>query len=220
MRIGILTPIRLIGEGVAATLRACDSNFEPALVGDVRELRSLVLSSSPPRLAIVDVTQSPPLEPIRQFHLDFPDLPLIVLGLREESDIVDYGSAGFIGYLRREDGLDELRARIDDALCGRMPCPPEIAAAIMRELFLREPAGRNPAAAAARLTAREAHVEGLVKRGLSNKEIARKLELSESTVKHHVHAILGKRRLHSRFQLVRDALEGGWGGEGPRRALG
>lgn len=219
MRIGIISPIRLIGEGVAASLRACDANFEPALIYDVRQLRALVLSPAPPQLAIVDVTQSLPLEPIREFHLDFPNLPLIALGLREqESEIVAHGSAGFIGYLRREDGLEELRARVEDALCGRMLCSPEIAAGIMRGLFLREPRGRNMPTVG--LTAREAHVEELVRRGLSNKEIARSLDLSESTVKHHVHAILGKRRLNSRFQLIRDSQEGGWDDQAPRQALG
>ncbi len=219
MRIGILTPIRLIGEGVAASLRACDPHFEPALIYDVRQLRALVLSQAPPRLAIVDVTHSLPLEPIREFHLDFPNLPLIALGFREqESEIVAHGSAGFIGYLRREDGLEELRARVEDALCARMLCSPEIAAGIMRGLFRREPQGGNPPAAG--LTAREAHVEELVRRGLSNKEIARKLELSESTVKHHVHAILGKRRLNSRFQLMRDSQDGGWDQQAARQASG
>ena len=219
MRIAILTPIRLLGEGLAASLRMCDADLDPALIRDVRQLRALVLSAEPPRMAIVDVTQSLPLELIREFHLDFPNLPLIALGLREqESEIVAHGSAGFIGYLRREDGLEELRARVDDALCGRMLCSPEIAAGIMRGLFLREPRGPQPPAAA--LTAREAHVEELVRRGLSNKEIARTLDLSESTVKHHVHAILGKRRLNSRFQLIREARDAGWIDQESRRVRG
>lgn len=217
MRIGILTPIRLIGEGVAASLRVCGADYEPALIFNLKQLRGLVQSAAPPRLAIVDVTQSLSLELIREFHVDFPSLPLIALGLREqEADIVAHGSAGFIGYLRREDGLAELRARVDDALCGRMLCSPEIAAGIMRGLFLRE-RGRNTPAAG--LTAREAHVEELVRRGMSNKEIARQLDLSESTVKHHVHAILGKRRLNSRFQLIRDGRDGAWPDQAPRRAL-
>ena len=46
--------------------------------------------------------------------------------------------------------------------------------------------------------------------GLSNKEIAGQLVLSESTVKHHVHAVLGKLRLNSRFQLMRRARDDIW----------
>jgi DNA-binding NarL/FixJ family response regulator len=216
MRIAILTPIRLIGEGIAASLRSCRSGFEPAVLQDVSELRSALLSATPPRLAIVDVTHSLPLDTIRGFHEDFPDLPLLALGVRErEAEIVAHGCAGFIGYLSREDGLEELGARVDDALSGRLLCSPEIAAGIMRGLFSRAP--RSEAARGSELTQRERHVAGLVSRGLSNKEIARELDLSESTVKHHVHAILSKLRLGSRFQLMRGGGSEGWREEPARR---
>jgi DNA-binding NarL/FixJ family response regulator len=216
MRIAILTPIRLIGEGIAASLRACDAGFEPAVVCEVRELRALVSSAAPPRLAIVDVTQALPLDPIREFHFDVPELPLLALGIREQdAEIIAHGSAGFIGYLRREDGLDQLRARVDDAVSGRLLCSPEIAAGIMRGLFLRGSQGHVPRNAD--LTLRETQVSELVTRGLSNKEIARELDLSESTVKHHVHSILAKIGVPSRFQLVREARQDAWQ-PGPRRA--
>jgi DNA-binding NarL/FixJ family response regulator len=218
MRIAVLTPIRLIGEGVSASLRACLCGFEPTIVYDIAGLRRQVSSESPPRLAIVDVTQSLPLEPIRAFHFDQPDLPLIALGMREqEAEIVAHGSAGFCGYLGRGDGLDQLRARVEDALSGRLSCSPEVAAGIMRALFRRGPQGSAPRGID--LTHRETDVAELVSRGLSNKEIARALHLSESTVKHHVHSILGKKRLGSRVQLVRGALDD-WTEEAPRQARG
>ncbi|MBV9883123.1 MAG: response regulator transcription factor [Sphingomonadaceae bacterium] len=207
----------MIGEGIAASLRACDAGFEPQVVCEVRELRALVASPAPPRLAIVDVTQQLPLDPIRRFHLDLPDLPLLALGIHEQdAEIVAHGSAGFIGYLRREDGLDQLRERVDDAVSGRLLCSPEIAAGIMRGLFLR--AAEGPAPRSVELTLREAEVADLVSRGLSNKEIARALDLSESTVKHHVHSILGKIGVPSRFQLVRDARQEAWAPPLLRRA--
>ena len=209
MRIAILTPIRLIGEGIAASLRACEAGFDPHVVCEVAQLRALVGSSTPPRVAIVDVTQELPLDPIRRFHLEIPDLPLLALGVREQdAEIIAHGSAGFIGYLRREDGLEQLRARVDDAVSGRLLCSPEIAAGIMRGLFLRGAQGHAPRTA--ELTLRESQVAELVSRGLSNKEIARALDLSESTVKHHVHSILGKSGVPSRFQLVRDARDEAW----------
>jgi DNA-binding NarL/FixJ family response regulator len=218
MRIAILTPIRLIGEGIAASLRACDAGFEPTVVCEVRQLRALVASAAPPRLAIVDVTQALPLDPIREFHLDVPELPLLALGIREQdAEIIAHGSAGFIGYLRREDGLDQLRTRVDDAVSGRLLCSPEIAAGIMRGLFLRGSQGPTPRTV--ELTLRESQVAELVSRGLSNKEIARELDLSESTVKHHVHSILGKIGVPSRFQLVKEARQETWQPGAPRRAL-
>jgi len=217
MRIAILTPIRLIGDGVAASLRACGGRFVPMIVREVSQLRSAAASATPPQLAIVDVTQSLPLDPIRDFHADHPDLPLLALGIRErEAEIVAHGSAGFIGYLSREDGLDALRERVEDALAGRLLCPPEIALGIVRGLFAQGPVSWGPRPAG--LTLRERRVAELISRGLSNKEIARELGLSQSTVKHHVHSILGKLRLGSRFQLARNVREHAWDDEPERRA--
>ena len=217
MRIAILTPIRLIGEGIAASLRACGAGFDPDVVCEVGQLRALVASADPPRLAIVDVTQKLPLDPIRRFHFEVPDLPLLALGVHEQdAEIIAHGSAGFIGYLRREDGLDQLRARVDDAVSGRLLCSPEIAAGIMRGLFLR--AGQGPVPRAVELTLRESQVAELVSRGLSNKEIARAFDLSESTVKHHVHSILAKIGVPSRFQLVKEARQDAWQPGASRRA--
>jgi FixJ family two-component response regulator len=50
----------------------------------------------------------------------------------------------------------------------------------------------------------------ILKRVLSNKKIARELSLSESTVKHHVHSILGKFGIGTRGQLMRNMREDLW----------
>jgi two-component system, NarL family, nitrate/nitrite response regulator NarL len=210
MLIAIVTSIRLIGEGIAAALRTCDSDFVPQILDDIKQLRGLMKISAKPCAAIIDVTQSMALEPIKDFHADYPDLPLVALGVKErEQEVIAHGAAGFIGYLRREDGLDQLQNRIEDALSGRLLCSPEIAAGIMRGLFQRSM--RSSIAPSANLTAREGQVAVMVSRGMSNKEIANELELSESTVKHHVHAILGKLQCGSRFQMVREARNDVWG---------
>jgi DNA-binding NarL/FixJ family response regulator len=209
MRIVILTPVRLLGESVAAALCAVDSGLDCAVAHDLGQLRSHAASAPAPALVIVDVTQLDSLEHIRAFHVDYPRLPLLALGLRDrEAEIVAHGSAGFTGYLRREDGLDMLGARVRDAISGRMPCSPEIAGAIMRGLFQRGIAA-SPADLAT-LTPREEDVALLVSRGLSNKEIARELALSESTVKHHVHNVLSKTGTPTRVHLMRRVRQDPW----------
>jgi two-component system, NarL family, nitrate/nitrite response regulator NarL len=51
------------------------------------------------------------------------------------------------------------------------------------------------------LTPREQQIHALICQGLSNKQIARQLRISEGTVKHHVHTILSKTRLRRRREL-------------------
>jgi len=209
MRIGVLTPVRLVGEGVAISLSICDPSLETRVVRDLEELRILTRGDGPPDLVIVDVTQSIALDEIRAFHAEWPDLPLLALGLREqEAEVVAHGQAGFVGYLRREDGREELAEKVGDALTGRLRCSPEIAAGIMRGLFRAGP--RRSACDLTLLTPRETHVAQGIGRGLSNKEIARDLDISESTVKHHVHAILSKLGLARRAGLLRRFHDDPW----------
>jgi DNA-binding NarL/FixJ family response regulator len=217
MRIGVLTPVRLVGEGIAASLAACAPAFEAVTARDFPALRALADGHFPPELVIVDVTQRVALPEVRAFHAEYPDLPLLALGLRErETEIVEHGRAGFAGYIRRDEGVGELRGKVEDALAGRLSCPPEITAGIMRALFRAAP---PPAACdLSSLTRREGDVARLVSRGLANKEIACHLRLSESTVKHHVHAILAKLGLTRRTNLMRSMRDDPWFSESGRRS--
>jgi two-component system nitrate/nitrite response regulator NarL len=209
VRVGILTPVRLLGEAIAAALTARGAQIEVEVARDLDRLRVLAGGGQPLAIVVVDTTLLIALDEIRAFHLEFSALPLLALGLREqEGEVIAHGSAGFACYLLREEGLDTLCTRVEDALAGRLPCSPEIAAAMMRGLFRQGPL--EDAAALPPLTRRENHVAGFVSRGLSNKEIARELTLSESTVKHHVHSILGKCRLSTRMQLMRRMRQNLW----------
>ncbi len=209
MRVGILSRVRLLSEAIAAAFAVRNPALEIVVARTIPELDRLARAGGGLELVIVDVLQPIDLAEIRQFHCDFPDLPLLALGIREhEGEIIAHGRAGFSCYLRREDGIDSLCAAVEDALEGRLSCSPEIAAAMMRALF-----GRGPIPvprAATPLTRRENEVARLVSRALSNKEIARELELSESTVKHHVHAVLGKFGVATRSQLMRNMREDLW----------
>ena len=65
------------------------------------------------------------------------------------------------------------------------------------------------------LTAREREIMQCLARGESNKEIARRLDVAESTVKIHVQNILKKLNLSSRVQIAVYAVENGLSGNGP-----
>ncbi|WBY07622.1 response regulator transcription factor [Sphingomonas sp. 7/4-4] len=202
MRIAIVSLVRLLGEAVAQSLCARDASLDIKLVREFDELRRATLGASLFDLVVVDTTQGLDLDAVRAFRRDHPGLPLLALGLREkEAEVVAHGSAGFTCYVRREDGLERLHAMLCDAVAGRLTCSPEIAASMMRALFRNGPVAVPEEGG--HLTRREDEVAHLVAQALSNKEVARELGLSESTVKHHVHSILGKFGLATRGQLMR-----------------
>lgn len=217
MRIGMLTRVRLLSDAIALSLSTRNSALELMAVKTLGELDRLAEKPNRLQLVLVDAIQPLDLDAIRDFHREHPELPLLALGVREhEADIVAHGNAGFSCYLRREDGVEKLCESVEDALAGRLSCSPEIAAAMMRALFRRGPIPVQKAGVP--LTRRENQVALLVAQALSNKEIARELNLSESTVKHHVHSILGKFGISTRGQLMRNMRGDVWLNEAASRS--
>ena len=109
------------------------------------------------------------------------------------------------GIVHKDSGFEELVHCIREAAAGRRWLSSTIADAVAKH---RQPA-RSFKELRAKLTVREQEIIGLVSRGLSNKEIARKLDLSEGTVKIHLHNIFKKVSVSNRTALAALAVKGG-----------
>ena len=124
-----------------------------------------------------------------------PDAHVVALGVPEdESEVIACAEAGAAGLVTLEGSLDDLEAMLESVGRGETLCSPRVAAALLRRVAAL--ADDHAASGHARLTAREREIVQLVDRGLSNKEIARELQIELTTVKNHVHNILDK--LHVR----------------------
>jgi DNA-binding NarL/FixJ family response regulator len=208
MRIVLLSTVRLFGEGLALCLDGKDDIVVDALVSDFGGLR---LALGPETtLALIDVTAGFDLDEVRSIAVDYPALKLVAIGLRERNDqVVLCGQAGFTAYVSRQAPLETLRDSILAAAAGRLSMPEDIACGLMRALFQFG----TPSTLAVNdngITHREGQVLRLLGRGFSNKEIARDLDLSVATVKHHVHSILGKLGVARRTQAMRRVREAPW----------
>lgn len=107
--------------------------------------------------------------------------------------------AGVAGLVLKQDAPDILIDCIDAVTAGRYWLPPEI----IEPALAREAARRASAPSAmANLTLREREIAQLVARGLSNKQIAKLLRLSDGTVKVHLHNIYEKMDLPNRASLA------------------
>jgi DNA-binding NarL/FixJ family response regulator len=209
VNIVVLTPVRLMGDGLAACL---DSRPDMRVVGVVNDLARLrdALATMPADVALVDVTQGVDLFDLRDIASRWPNVALVALGLHEQrQEVIRCGRAGFSGYIARDASIDMLCTSLRDIVAGALACPPEIAGSLLRALYRDEPENHLPNPSLA-LTRRESEVLELLGRGLSNKEIGGELCLSVATVKHHVHHVLEKLNLPKRAQAMRRVRDAPW----------
>ncbi len=156
---------------------------------------------------------------------EVPDTQVLILTVSEETDdLVLALRAGACGYLLKNIEAEALVAAVRAAAAGESVISPAMLGKLLGSLKQdgsctgRPP--RAPADGKDRLTPREREILLFLARGMSNKEIARKLDLAESTVKIHVQNTLRKLNLSSRVQAAVYAVENGFapgpgGGETP-----
>lgn len=209
MDIVLLTPVRLLGDGLTACFRSRTNVALRAVVSDLSALRTELISGVPD-LVLIDVTQGVDLYDVRSIAAEWTQVPLVALGLVEQrQQVIRCGRAGFTGYVTRDASADSLCDALADVLAGRLACPAEISGGLLRALFRAEGMPGDTVNEEA-LTKRESDVLALIGQGLSNKEIARELTLSVATVKHHVHRILDKMKLQRRAQAMRRVRDAPW----------
>jgi DNA-binding NarL/FixJ family response regulator len=123
----------------------------------------------------------------------------------DDSDVVDALKAGAKGYILKGIGARELAAVVSDLAAGRSYLSPSLAMKVLAAM--RAPAPERPASPIDDLTKREEDILRLVSEGLSNKEVARKLDLQEKTVKHYMTSILQKLHARNRVEAALMARE-------------
>lgn len=208
MDIVILTSIRLFGDSLASFFSSRDVSV--VTIAHSFSMLHEVFSASHVDLTLIDVTQGIDLDEVRTVAGQWPSIALLAIGLKvEQKEVVRCGRAGFSGYVPRDASLDQLFQAMEDAVVGRLSCPPEIAGELLRSLY-RGTLAVNADEHGEALTSRECDVLRELGNGLSNKEIARKLGLSISTIKHHVHKILDKLQVVRRAEAMRKVRDTPW----------
>ncbi len=125
----------------------------------------------------------------------------------EDSDLYEAIKAGASGYLLKEVSVEEVADSIRAVMQGESKITPSMASKLINEFSaMSKRADERQRLPAPALTARELEVLKLVAKGMSNREIADELFISENTVKNHVRNILEKLHLHSRMEAVMYAL--------------
>lgn len=138
-----------------------------------------------------------------------PQAQVVLLTVSEDAeDLLEALRIGARGYLLKNIDTDFLLDAIRRAASGESVMSPQMAGKLA-DAMRNPPKGPSPVPDTNKLTPREREIIALLARGASNKEIARELDLAESTVKIHVQGILRKLNLTSRVQAAVFAVENG-----------
>ena len=156
------------------------------------------------------------IQATRQIVSALPKTQIIILTTYDTDDWVFDGiRAGAIGYLLKDASSDTLAEAVRGALRGESQIDPTVARKLLRE-FQHVTAERTPKpqdsaeeSMLEQVAAREEDVLRLLAGGLSNKEIATELSLSEGTIKNHISAIMAELHANDRTQAGLPALKHG-----------
>jgi len=134
---------------------------------------------------------------------------IILTSFGEQDRVIPAIRAGAQSYLLKDIPPDDLVQAVRQVYRGQVQLHPEVAKSLMTAIAEDDSAstGRVAKPALSDLTERELEVLLLIANGLSNNKIAKKLIISEKTVKSHVSSILSKLHLEDRTQAAIYALK-------------
>lgn len=203
IRVLLVDDQSLIREGLRALLEL-DSELE--IVGEaengqtaIQLIERLHVTSLQPDVVLMDM-RMPVMDGVaatREICQKFPDIKVLVLTTFDDDEYVNAAmNFGAMGYLLKDTPSEELANSIRAVHKGYTQLGP----GIMKKFLTSTPTA--PPAELNELTPRELEVLRLIATGASNKEISRKLYISEGTVKNHVTHILNRLNLRDRTQAA------------------
>jgi DNA-binding NarL/FixJ family response regulator len=144
-----------------------------------------------------------------------PSMKIILLGMEDDPEIfLQAIRAGVCGYLLGDASAEETLAAVRRVAQGEAVCPPRLCLHLFQFVAREAQKGslvlNQRVCAKLGLTPRQQQLVSFLARGLTNKEIAVNLNLSEFTVKNHVHRIMRQLNAESRYAAVQTVCEGGF----------
>ena len=201
VRTCVVSAIRIHADAlVAALLDAPGLEMIGGILAGPEAATSIAELAETPDAILFDDSVAANLTLIQALHEQYPAARVIAMGVDDsEEAIVSCARAGMAGYIDRHATLEDLPQLVISVVRGELVCSPTMAA----KLFRRLASNGADSARDLPLTSREREVLHLIRDGLANKEIAGELQISEATVKNHVHHLLEKLQVKGRIQAAR-----------------
>lgn len=201
--IGLIEDNRLVREGLTALLR---TDPELQVVASASGDEATMLPGVKPQVVLLDIglPHGHSLRLAKQIKQNWPDSQVIVMDvLPVYEDLVEFVNVGVSGFVMKDATFEDLITTVRSVAQGAHVLPPQMATTLFARIATEAVArGRPEALDAVRMTPREREVINLIAEGLSNKEIATRLEIATDTVKSHVRNVMEKLMLHTRLQIA------------------
>jgi DNA-binding NarL/FixJ family response regulator len=172
--------------------------FSPDVVAQISSAAPDVLLSDSAVVALSD------LRLVSEVRAAIPGLKVVMIGMEAEREtFLRAVRDGVVGYMLKDASAMEVATAVRSVANDEAVCPPSLCLALFERVATQN---ANPPNFVIRhnlgLTRREQQLVQLISHGLTNKEIASQLNLSEQTVKNHIHRMLHKVGATDRLSAV------------------
>ena len=198
---------RLLRETLVRLLR---KRADIRVVGESRHVDSTpehIIASHCQVLLLDSLTAPNAAKLLDELYEKAPKIKIVLFGMDEDPQLFLIAvRMGVSGYVSKEASAGEIIAAVRAVAQGEAVCPPKLCMTLFQHAageFRKQPAiSDREARIRFGLTHRQSQLVALVARGLSNKEIAASLNVSEFTVKSHLRRIMKQVNAESRFEAV------------------
>jgi DNA-binding NarL/FixJ family response regulator len=208
IRVLLIEDNRILRDGITAMING-HGDVTVAAVSDGREDTLLKARAVKPHVMLIDLglDSQNSLDIVESVKKEFSGIKIIGMGLNPaQSDILEFVQAGAEGFILKNATVEDVIKTIRAVAGGETVLPPLMTGSLFFQVaehtLLK---GKRNLRVAIRMTEREKEIIALIVEGMSNKQIADRLNVATFTVKSHVHNILEKLALHSRLKIAKHA---------------
>jgi len=208
IRLLIIEDNRLLREGIVALLKK-HGEFEAISALEFHDDLTKKMQNFRPNVLLLDLglRNKSSLRLVKDTKINYPNVYIIMMDLIPTQDeIFEFVRAGVSGFILKDATIEQFLKTIKTVYHGSKVLPSLLTASLFSQIIEHAiNGGKEPPSKlmeSVRMTRRERQVITLVSQGMTNKEIAQKLNLSTFTVKSHIHNILEKLALHTRVQIA------------------
>ena len=185
----------VVRAGLALMLSSADEVMVLGAAGDAQEILAMSEAHRPDVVLMnLDMPGGAGITATREVLARLPETRVIAVALTDGDTALDALDAGAVGCLFRDGDVGELVGSIQAAVRGEPPLTPQAARLLLNARSAQRPAER--------LTPRQQEILALVAKGVSNKAIAQRLQISEKTVKSYLTNIFRQLGVDSRTQAA------------------